>query len=151
MNRNELNQLIGKFISEPSPGTENTLRDVFSKSILKIVRTVRQIKDAGLKYDEYEFLSFYKIENLCGNMTSFEIDSIDTGSDVVIFRIIPSPYGSLLCINKNYFCDDYLNGELDRLIKTVKDRYQKQFTSAKKQFDECSDKFTKANTLKVEL
>ena len=151
MNRNELDRLIRKFVSEPSPDTENILKNVFNESILKIVRTVRQVKDAGLEYDEDEFHSFCKIQEFCENMTSFEIDSIDTGSDVVILRIIPAPSGSLMCFNKNYFCDNYLNRELDRLIQTVKDSYQRQFTSAKKQFDECSDKLTKANTLTVEL
>ena len=154
MKREELNQIIKDYLDNPTPDKENELKSSFKKCLESIVAVVREVNSNNLEldgYDTFQFRPFYKIFKACDNMTSLEIDSIDTGSESVILKITPSSSGSLLAINKDYLCDEYVNGCINNFIESVKNNYQKEFDLAKKQYDEASAKLLKASTLKIKM
>ena len=151
MKREELDKLISDYVDAPSDEKERVLKDAFCVCLDLMSMTVDKIKSSGPEVDSYNnrlFNTFLSVYNICDGMTGVEIDSIDTGSYNVILKILPS--GRLFSINKDWLCDEYVKGRMKDLTDSIKEKYQRDFDFAKRQYDDAASKLLKAKALDIE-
>ena len=148
MNRNELERLISDYMVVPTEEREKMLKDVFMKCLNMMTDSIREIKSRGLKTGkdiERRYDTLFMVYNKCNGRTDVELvlDSIEDNRSNVVVTL----NDSLFTIDKNYLCDEFVKGKIDGLFESVKEKCRKDLKSAKKRFDECSEKVSRADEL----
>ena len=148
MSRNELERLISDYIAVPTEEGEKMLKDVFRKCLNMMIGAIREIKSRGLEVDddiERRYDTLFMVYDMSDRRSDVELapDSIEDDWSNVLVTLSDG----FFTMDKKYLCDEFVKGKIDGLFESVKEKCRKDFESAKKRFDECSEKVSRADEL----